>query len=162
MMVGAILGALSYDGLKGSRWQDALKMLQNAKDGEFGKIIVGEAEFGKVLSSCAWGAKEEQQYGPKEEGYWEGGMSASDGALKAWGWMDLLGVKKTKRHYYYMVSTFACEGDLEKAQGFRDEMCQALGGDENVDTMLAGYLADEGMWDELEVLIEDGHVELEM
>ena len=125
-------------------------------------VIVGEAEFGKVLSSCAWGAKEEQQYGPTEEGYWEGGMSASDGALKAWGWMDLLGVKKTKRHYYYMVSTFACEGDLEKAQGFRDEMCQALGGDENVDTMLAGYLADEGMWDELEVLIEDGHVELEM
>ena len=82
-----------------------------------------------------------------------------DAAHDVWNWMDELGLKKKRRHYYYMVNMFCRKGDLNVALDLRSEMKEKLrGGDRAVDTLLAGYLADEGYWDELEELIEDGHI----
>ena len=79
-----------------------------------------------------------------------------DRALIVWGWMDSLGLTKSPRHYYYMVQILGRMGDVSAAKDVRDEMFDKMGGDQHVDTTLAGYMADEGRWEELEEVRRQG------
>jgi pentatricopeptide repeat protein len=96
------------------------------------------------------------------EGADHAGDKPWDRAMTVWNWMDELGLEKSGRHYYYMVQMLCRKGDVNDAVKLREEMFEeGIGGDQNVDTVLAGYLADEGRWEELEDLIDDGFVILD-